>query len=501
MRYIQCFILGLMLLCTFTSCYKDKGNYNYQDVNELRIENFDLVNGYTVHAGDTLKVAPALKGTLDKDATVGQYTYEWSIDFPTQDSIISTEKVLNVKLVFPPGRYTLQYRVKDVKTGLQVQERTALVVSTRVFEGYMVMSEVNGKTRLDMVSYQRNTQSFEVIHDVLAAMGSTLPMQGKPIQVFCTETNWSWNVVSPQSYRIYLLTETGTYKIDPETFGYNELSSIRYEMVGTLPNNFYPSFMGGALFYYEFPVTFLTEGNNIYRRSMEGVVFPYLPVNVYKGETTPFKAWPQVASHDVGAVIYNMDNRSFTTMESNETSVIDLPPGLGFPQGKDMVHMEDNQATGYGYAILKDPGTTDYALLRFYPGYAFADYYGAMNATDIEHASHFAVSPELGYVFYSVGGKLYEYDPFLNKSFLMLDKGNAAITHLSFQDFFNPNYNDTYFDFGKMLTVATLDPSGMEGSNGTLERYTVPPINAPLILKNTWQGFGKIVSTSYRERN
>jgi hypothetical protein len=124
-----------------------------------------------------------------------------------------------------------------------------------------------------------------------------------------------------------------------------------------------------------------------------------------------------------------------------------------------------------------------------------------MTAPDIDKATHFASSPELGYLFYSVGGKLYEYDPFLQQSFLMLDKGSEEITYIAFQKFFNPNYYDKYTEFGNLLTVGTQNPAGSEGSNGTLTQYTVPPINKPLQVKNTFTGFGRIVSVSYRERN
>jgi hypothetical protein len=150
---------------------------------------------------------------------------------------------------------------------------------------------------------------------------------------------------------------------------------------------------------------------------------------------------------------------------------------------------------------MKDPGMANYYLLRFYPGYSFADYFEPVSPTDIDKASLFAASPELGYVFYAVGGKLYEYDPFLQKSFLMLDKGSEKITYISFQKFFNPNMYAKYTEFGNQLTVGSLNPAGNEGSNGTLEQFAVPPVNKPLQKIHSWTGFGKITSVSYRERN
>lgn len=499
MKKIQTLFILFAFCCFLAACYKDKGNYDYRPVNELNFSNIDTAKGYTVFFGETLTVAPQVKGTQDPNGSGKPYTYEWSLDFIGKDSVLSTAKDLNVKLLVPPGKYTLQFKATDPETGIRFHIRTQLLVTSKVFEGFLVMNEVNGKTRLDMLSYYRTEDRFEQLTDVLTQMSSALPVQGKPRQVFCMETEF-FNI-TPQTYRIYLVTETGTYKIDPETFGYNSLYDIRYEMTGSLPGNFRPANLNGSLQYLFQPGTFLTEGNNIYARTYQSVVFPYVPVNTYTGQSKPFKAFPQVAAYDDGFTLFNMDKRTFTFGTLGNVNVADMAPGNGFPEGKDMVYMEDNQYTGLGYAVMKDPGVANYYLLRFYAGYGFADYFEPVNAVDFDKATHFAASPELGYFFYSVGGKLYEYDPFLQQSFLMLDKGSQEITYIAFQKFFNPNFYDKYTEFGNLLTVGWLNPSGSEGSNGTLEQYVVPPVNKPLQKKNNWTGFGKITSVAYRERN
>lgn len=499
MRNPKIFFAVLVLCCSLVSCYKDKGNYNYHPVNEVNFSGIDTAVGYTLYFGDTLSINPQLKGTQDPDGTGKQYAYEWSIDLSGTDTVLSKEKNLHVRILLTPGKYTLQYKATDLQTGIRFHTRTQLLVVTKVFEGYLVMCDVNGHTRLDMLSYNRTAGNFQQLPDVLTRMNSSAPVQGKPRQVFCMETEVF--AVTPKTYRIYLLTDAGAYKIDPETFGYNSLGDFRYEMVGTLPAGFAPTSLTGSLQYLFMPTTFMTEGNNIYRRTYQSNVFPYVPVNTYAGDPKPFKAFPQVTCYDDGFTIFNMDKRVFATGSPDGVNVTDLTADLGFPEGKDMVYMEDQLSTGLGYAVMKDPGVASYYLVRFYPGYSFADYFEPMAATEIAGATHFAMSPELGYVFYSVGGRLYEYDPFLQKSFLMLDKGLDEITYLSFQRFFNPNMYDTYTRFGNLLTVGSVNPNGTEGANGTLEQFTVPPINKPLQRTNSWTGFGKIVSVSYRERN
>jgi hypothetical protein len=157
------------------------------------------------------------------------------------------------------------------------------------------------------------------------------------------------------------------------------------------------------------------------------------------------------------------------------------------------------------YAILKDPVTSKYYMLRFVLG-AAQNYFQEITGTDITNATNFAVSPDLGYLFYSVGSKVYEYDLSLQQSFLMLDKGNAQVSYLSFLHIYDRyglagmTKNANYFSWSTQLTVGSYDPSGTAGSNGTLEQYTVEPVNGQIQRTVQWTGFGKIVSIGYRSR-
>ena len=498
MKNIRSLFILMVFSFAFSACYKDKGNYEYTPVNELSFSNFDTENGYKTNFGELLTISPQIKGTLDPDGSKNGYTYEWSIQIDGKDSVISTEKILNVRLEVPPGLYTLKLIVKDTASGVQYPVRTQLLLSTKVFEGYMVLNDVNGKSRLDMITYYRTDNVFEQHTDVLAEMNSALPVQGKPLQVYCMETEYFAR--TPQTYRIYMVTETGTYKIDPETFGYAALNDFKYEMTGQIPTSFMPQGMICILQNGYMPLTFLAEGSNIYRREYGAPTFPYSPVNVYAGAGLPFKAFPQIAAITDKAVIFNMDKRTFTSAPFSSRNVTDMAPASGFPVGKDMVYME-GQASGNSYAVLKDPGTANYYFMKFQPSWPYVYYLDPMNATDIDKAEHFAVSPDLAYLFYSVGGKLYEYDNFLKTSFLMLDKGASKITHISFQRFFNRSVYAKYTEWSKLLILGSYNPAVNEGSNGTLELYSVPAVNAALQLKNSWTGFGKITSVSYRERN
>lgn len=501
MKLLRSLNILLILCVAFSACKKDLGNYDYQPINELTIANVDIAKGYSVNFNSPLTISPQIKGTQDPDGTKGSYTYEWSLYAAAGDSVISIQKDLNVRLTKPPGSYTLQLKVMDKTSGVSYGVKTTLLVTTKVFEGFMVLNDVNGQSRLDMVTYYRTTGLFEQHTDILKEMSSALPTQGKPIQVYCTETEPS-TLKTAQSYRIYLVTQTGTNKIDPETFGWNPTSAFKYEVSSTGPTDFRPVNIAVRTYAGSIPFTLFMEGGNIYRRGSGGQNFAYVPLNIYTGNATPFRAYPELVSGFLVATMFDMDKRAFTSLAvtSGATSVTSVPPSANMPSGKDMVYME-SMANGNGYAVMKDVNAANYYILRFAAFFSVSStLFDQVPDPTIALAEHFAFSPDLGYLFYSVGGKLYEYDAFLKKSFLMLDKGQSNIDYIAFPKI-TGTANANYVAWAKQLLVGTSNPSGTPGSNGTLEQYAVPPINAPLQLKNTWTGFGKIASVSYRERN
>jgi hypothetical protein len=501
MKKIPAYFILVFISWCLASCYKDKGNYDYHPVNELSVANFDTLKGYVTYFGNTLAITPAITGTLDKDGT-HSYTYEWSYELPSYAvKVLSTEKNLNYKVDILPGTYSLRYKITDKTSGVMYHFRTTLQVSTEIYEGYLVLNEVNNQSRLDMLSYKTENGSFIQYTDVLAKMGSALPPQGKPYNIFCMQTSFT-TTADASSYKIYLSTASGTNGLNSESFGYTATQNIRYEMIGDVPqgfaaNNFFGNYRFGTI-----PTIYMCAQNNVYIRLNGSPAYPYVPLNIYAGAAYPFKASPYTVSDPNYAMIFNMDKRTFTRTETfNSASVYDMPAALNYPTGKDLVYME-MPYSGTIHAIMKDPVTAAYSIIRF--AFGAAPSYNELvpaAATDFDKATHYAISPDQGYLFYSVGGKLYEYDLSLKTSKLMLDKGTEEITYIAFQNFYaRTNKPATYGEWARWLTVGSYNTAGTAGANGTLEQYTVPPVNGPIELKTKWTGFGKIVSISYRER-
>lgn len=483
--------LALGITC-LASCYKDQGNYTYHAINEISFANFDTLTGYNATFGDTLNISPTLVMTLDKNPSPTGFTYVWAVLVgidSTRDSVISTAADLSVKITLAPGTYTLQYKVTDKSTGVQWQTRTSLLVSTQVYEGYFVLNDVNGQSRLDMLSYKNG--AFNQYTDVLKMMGSTLPPQGQPYKIFCSK----YGPGSDITYGIFLLTASGTNLLNPETFGWDSLNNISYLMIGDVPAGFMAQNLTGEYTYGVYPFLAMYAGGNIYTyTTLSGFAFPDAPVNVYPGNGTTFGVSPYIATNGTMTIMYDTTAKAFAYMSSySGSNASPVPVAWNFPTGESLLYMEGNYSNNVN-AILQDPATGNINLLRFVPGSA-ENYYAQVTGTGIAQAEHYAVSPDMGYLFYNVGGKLYEYDLFLKTSFLMLDLGSSDITYLSFHYFFNRAANTNYAGWAKLLTVGSYD-----GANGTLTQYSVPTVNGQIVQANQWTGFGKIVSVSYRER-
>lgn len=482
------------------ACTKDKGNYNYHAINEISFSAIDTANGYTVYIGDSLKISPVLISSLPGTGTP-DYSYEWSFyDISTGDRVISTEKDLQIRVAELPGSYPLQYRVTDKNTGVLFHTRTILNVRTEVYEGYMVLNNVEGKSRMDMLSYDATTGSFNQFTNVLAKMASSLPEQGAPIQVLCTRSRNAFNY-SDSTYGIYLLTENGTNRVHPETFDWRPTYDVRYEVVGDIPAGFKADKITVSPAQY-YITMMLSSGNQNYTRTF-GAEFYTLPVNKYLGQP-PFKASPYIVSGESQYVaMFDMDKHAFALMQQlNGNVAIPMPsatqPGeINFPTGHSLVYMAKTPAE-YAYAVTKTAAGV-YYLTKFVPG-ALPSYSKPIKGTDLDKATNWAVGANPEYLFYSAGGKLYEYDLYLESSKLMLDKGSSIISYLAFQPFSQNRNPGTYGIWKDWLTVGSYNPAGISGSNGTLEQFAVPDANDPLQLKKSWTGFGQIVSASYRER-
>jgi hypothetical protein len=530
-KKIKTFWLGFIgSLVLLSACYKDQGNYTYNDVNTISVK-LDS-SAYNVLIGQSLKIKPVLQLSMDSIAgsyDTSRYEYKWMIRDTTnaggKDLVIATTRDLDISITGkeafsgPMSGYKLYYYVKDKRTGLQWLATAKLSVITSVYEGWLALCEVNGSSRLDMAICTKGSYDNKLFPDVLGMVGSGLDMSGKPVGVtYCTRPSALTGTVANA---IYITTSNGTNRIEPNYFSWAPNMNLRYDFISNIAENFAADVIVGT----GGPVNYLhTPDGNLYSYAS---TFPQIrwgpQVNLVSGEPEAFKCSPFIATDPTllastaGAILFDVTKKRFMSYWPSTTSnplyCRPLPTLAGAALdyknvGMDLAYMEEvNYNSGEVFAVLKNPTTGKYYLARIAfgrvsnPTYAL-NYYAQITGTDIDKAEFFAVNPDYGYLFYSVGSKVYEYDMGLKKSFLMQDYGNKKITILKFNRFHTNNYTTPAAGYQKLnnkLIVATYDPA-QPNTSGTVDLWTVPVLNAALQSFRSIPGFGKIQSLTYRER-
>ena len=119
-------VLFVVVSVFSVACYGEEGNYDYIDINEIKIEG--IADEYTaMFKGEPLVINPIISYTLDDGKDTTRYGYEWlAISEKNSDLsyTISNEKNLNASVGALSGVYTLWYKITDSITGVQWKTNT-----------------------------------------------------------------------------------------------------------------------------------------------------------------------------------------------------------------------------------------------------------------------------------------------------------------------------------------------------------------------------------------
>lgn len=494
----------LIVVSMLGSCIKDIGNYDYKELNEL-VEVSNLPEEMQAQYGKKLAFVPVIKFSKDPDFDASKYAYEWSYIGPnglggTGLYVLSDAKDLDMVLTkVVAGTYTAYFAITDKASGVKYKKSFKLKVVNEYNEGWIMMNEVNGKARVDML-YLDAERNFKLVNDVLGSTGAGLTLEGKPVLAYTYSTGL---LIGPDqiSYGVYLGTDKYTTKVDPNTFKWTPTMGLSYEMYGDVPVGFYAERIqvrgGGSSAY-------MIGGGEAYYYDRTMQIYFSAPISYNNEDQKSFKVAPFVAASSSYGIFYDITNRRFVKHSGTASTTTVLPdPAIGqrlfsFTTGKDLVYMRNVPYNGGEvFSILKDVNGSKKYLARFNPANNAQTYYAEIIGTDIDKAEFYAVNPEFGYVFYSVGSKVYQYDMTYKTTKLMADYGSYKISYLDFYEF---KATAKINAEGKRLMVGTYDATINNGTEGSLHIYTVPSLNGDLIEIGTYSGFGRIKSLTYRER-
>lgn len=493
----------LLLSGSLVSCNKDLGNYQYTEVN--KVDTLFGLNDTLAIYNSQLKIKPVLRFTLDQSVKPEDFSYEWMyMKEKDQDKkvIISTDKELDYKVVLTPGNYLMFYAVKSKSTGIEQRFSFNLQVANQYNEGWMLLTEVEGKARLDMISLNYDKRKFEVIQNILKVAESPLVLAGKPKSIYGYNAGSLPTLGASFNYAFYINTTEDGYRIDPNTFNWQENYTLSKEMIGGKPHTSAEIIIRNG-----YNRAYMVNDEDIYLYDQRNQVPFGAPINRISQKNQHFKVAPFIVSNETSnvgsaSIFFDKTYKRFVKHVGIATSCTEIPDPttdklFSFQIDMDLCYMtrsEFNNAEAF--SVLEDPISKKRYIARFNPISNNQSYFDEIHVPNIEKATNFAVNSLYGYLFFSIDSKVYEYDLVLRKAKLMLDYGTHKISLLKFQVYHNsvkyPDRND--------LIVCSYDPSKPAAGQGKMEIYSVPGLNESLILKASYADIGKVHSLFYRER-
>jgi len=510
-------IVWLMTVILY-SCYDDKGNYSYEDIDEISIAGMPDTLVTVFKNTDTLKVVPELKHTLA--AGSGKYEYTWvavAKENKTGNEFeyeIGKEKNLNYFVDLPLGKYAVYLNVLDQETEVTWRQHFDMEVIIQTTEGWLVLCDEKGEVRLDMISKYGNQELM--IRNLLDDYA--LPNKKGPKSIVLNITG--------SGDKIILMTETGACYLDPESLAWEEAFDLKYDM-GKIPGVFVPTAMicldpmyGSGTY----PCSVLLTTTEVYCKTSGRIIYE-LPRNNVAGEEKTFKVAPFIITSADGVwgyyeppvILYDTDNRRFVQLGLawNETSCR-IPPVANevFPMvtGKEFVYAANTRHDGNSsYVILRDDTGKlwlhGFGNLWYNSFSQLSNYYYRIDAPDIERAELFAVHMHYRYLFYVVDNMIYLYDmaykewrklDILDGDGEKIDLSGEEITFIKFNWFQYGEYGKLGLDMEYRLIIG----SDKGGENGGMIRIVDIPerMNGKVTLYKEYSGFAKPVDIVYRER-
>ena len=477
--FIQYIVSALFGLVALQSCYKDKGNYTYNDINEITISSASAT--YNVLVPDSLKIDVTLQQTQPHpDGLSFQWVLYPATAAPLTRRTIGTTQNLRAAITEDPGSYVLDFFVKDKKTGVEFQKKFSVNVLTALSEGWVIVEEKNNACDLHMI-----TPTDVIFRDVYSAGngGQKLPLGTFRIPEIKTNRNIQ---------SVYIISPADMVYVNFANFlkvtGFNDFF---FEA----PNPVKPQeyFLNGDL------EAMLNNGKPYCRNlNNPGTIKLNLPPigNYYMAPFELFNISTNYMWYDtIGQRFYRQDpfNFNLLTFVSDPSDPFDMNN-----IGKRLLYTEVNSigATTQFFAFFKnnnDDSLFAYNFKSTGPRAPVAAYNG-LNAPGMATAKYFVMSRSLPYLYYASGNNIYKLD-ILAKTATSIYTFPAG-TEIRAMKMYRNLKSSTDVNNNKRIAVATLEG----GAQGKLYFFQISPTGS--FESNTYSkmydGFGKINEITYK---
>ena len=526
-------VAGLFSSMLLASCYEDKGNYVYSEIEQIEIT---MPAGLSVMANSESivfepEVVSSVAGKVDADND--NYEFNCKIDYRHTDPEtgqyvywvdINPEKTkaINYFAKLPEGSYTIWYSVTNKETGFTANAKGSVSVLTSTYEGWMVLSN-NGtekSVRLDMISKNSKNEPM-LVTDIL---GDNAPDLKDATQLAMCASMYSG------AETVYLLSKSGGYRLDVDKLTATESSNIK------LTDFIIPNVSGepvsivivcGSGAYYgptsKFCVT--SEGNAYALLNGNAGASFEDPMNAaVKGGEPTYQISPMIGTSMVRpgnsscVLCYDVTGKRFVGWNYNASNNAllfsladpsDAERKFSFQTGMDLVHMEGTRfSNGLVYSVLQDAQGKRYVYGINLSGSRFTQesIYDNINAEHFDDATGYAFHSQFPFMFYSHGNKVYSYNLGTGALNQVLDlPAGETVTKLKFNLYVNTmldwmnGSNPTEEFLDKQFDLIVASTTGAE--NGGIVRFYDIDLSGQMSKLEEYTGFGEeIVDVTYRER-
>lgn len=402
-----------------TSCYDDKGNYDYRELDEVKIYTDGLVEDeYTIDRGDNLVLSPDVYFNGDKNVDNAPLDYMWTLyslmsgaGADANIDTLSTERVLNAPVSRPTGTYRVQLTVTNRNNGTSEYFYTSCNIVDDDVAGMVVLYEPTDKpgySDIGLVANSFNTKRYEKNKALwgLYSDANGGALEGSPLYVMhcgipvgveyiATTKNVRW--LNPSNFLAYPAENLFL-------FGAPEGMNIDfYATVGLMAFN-----------------GIIGVNGDLYQSTAATGAAGLSGFGIKKkGDHGKLANWVSSMTTNLEAVVYDQDNSCFLCIPRGNGSIYPFSA-----QNMDQCAFDVNNLNGK-QLLFGDWGAnfTDYMLFangneryigwaRFQPAAAGTVNLGAgmkdvSSSPEIQNATAFAVNFLGEYAFYGAGNKVY----------------------------------------------------------------------------------------------
>lgn len=520
MKHIRLSIIAAALVASLASCYEDKGNYDYHELDVVGIDTtaVGMQSEYALMRFDTLKLEPKIfyNGQPVTDASQAPLDYQWTIYSAVSgvggNTVIDTlshSRVLNAVISRTGGNYIVQLVVTNRNDGIRQFFRVPVSVSEVFDGGYMVFYE-----RADQPGYSdlalifnkwtklNFNQNRSYINLYETANGEPLP--GRPIR--CLDIAVS--LVTGNNYvglctdqTLVGVSETGIEKaLDFKDFFYDQ------EAPAAIRPIWYGEHGSGVMSGQSSEV--LINDNKIYTNTYS--------FSATEGRTTRFgvakfadgigelAAWnaevPQTLNY--GIVVYDQTNQQFRYAGYNMAQLEHFGPqnlegSAAFDvnnTGMQLLLADWGKGTSMGTALrpydyfIMSKGTEHYLAVANFSGSNPTDdnigiglYPMDADCPNIANATSMSASHVGNFIYYTAGNKVYNYayDSFQPATEAWTAPEGEEVTCVRIMKY----YHGTVYGFGmvprsdNLVHIATWNPTTQQGH---VYQYLINPASGIL---------------------